>query len=363
MTLNNDMYVNSGVHANTGMDFQKYCAIYIFLENYKKLNTQKYFIILEHLEDIVFGFLDDQNDLVKVETYQAKKSSNKWTIGESSLNIIQKITKTAQSIVDDPHPKSSVFSQENFFATNNVIELSYKIDKKTHTQIVNESNDVYKYFHLCDELKQKICNGHKFVSFSEENINNLDTLHFKYIDLAKKSSSQKQQLQGMFENVFGKSINDYKAALDTFIYKLKQIETTFNQGNLALLSDSSKRLECEDINVFLSILTTKNKAYDFWRDRCDELCNALNVTIFDRSAFELNYLISFDLFKDKKESEHQKILNFVKGDVSVLKTYTSDALCIKALVDSFRVKKTTVLSDIQFKSAIAAAYIEVIELL
>lgn len=71
--------VNSGVQANVGMDFQRNCALYIFLNNYHKIKDKNYFIILEHYDDIVFGFIDDQNLLEKVETYQAKKSADIWT--------------------------------------------------------------------------------------------------------------------------------------------------------------------------------------------------------------------------------------------------------------------------------------------
>ncbi|TVR79680.1 MAG: hypothetical protein EA412_06115, partial [Chitinophagaceae bacterium] len=132
MTNNYKSEVNAGVHTNIGMDFQKNCTIYLFLEKYNQLQNQKYFIILEHLEDVIFGYLDNQAELSKIETYQAKKSSSKW-INSGLLEIIKKIAETSQSVLNDPHPKAEDFSQDNFFATNNTIELKCKVNKQQYS--------------------------------------------------------------------------------------------------------------------------------------------------------------------------------------------------------------------------------------
>ena len=83
---------NSGVQANVGFDFQRNTCIYIFLEEYNTLKTQEYFIMLEHYDDIVFGFLNQNGELSEVTTYQAKKSSNVWTTNKV-YEIIQKISR------------------------------------------------------------------------------------------------------------------------------------------------------------------------------------------------------------------------------------------------------------------------------
>src|SRR5699024_1375558 len=105
MTNNYNPEVNAGVHSNIGMDFQKNCTIFLLLEKYNQLHHQKYFIILEHLEDIVFGYIENQTEISKIETYQAKKSSSKWTMN-SLLEIIKKIAETSQSVLNDSHRKT-----------------------------------------------------------------------------------------------------------------------------------------------------------------------------------------------------------------------------------------------------------------
>lgn len=56
-----DKSVNAGVTAQQGFALQRNMALFLILDNYeKKFNDAKYFLALEHLEDIVFCFLDDQ---------------------------------------------------------------------------------------------------------------------------------------------------------------------------------------------------------------------------------------------------------------------------------------------------------------
>lgn len=350
--------VNAGVHANVGMDFQKNCTIFLFLEKYEQLKDQKYFIILEHHDDIVFGFLDTNENLDSVESFQAKKSGSKWTL-TSMLEIVQKIAMTAQAILDDDHPKTEEFSQQNLFITNQTIELKTGKGKTQFICTINETTSEVAYTSLDVQIKDKILSGNRDITFSDTEKDHFENLSFKWIDIGRTTKAQEELLTGKFATVFGDTISDHKAALQTFLYALKDIESTFNQGNMARLSDSSKRIESKAINELLNILTTKKKAYEFWRAHADEICQVMEVNLLDRKAFQLNYENSFDLFKDLKESEHRKIYVFVNENISIFGQFTSDMECLGAFLAEFNKKKTSTYQPLQLKAVMAAAYVEV----
>lgn len=358
MTIKHNPEINAGVHANIGMDFQKNCTIYLFLEKYNELKNQRYFIVLEHLEDIVFGFLENDTELSKIETYQAKKSSKKWTSG-TILEVIKKIAETSQSILDDTHPKTSKFHQENYFATNHTIELKSTVKKQDYVCTVNESTEVYEYKNLDQNIKDKLLNGNKKITFDSQNKANFETLQFRFIDLGRSSKSQLDQLNGMFISVFGDSLTDHKAALHTFYHALKTIENRLNQENIAKLSDNKKRIESSEIESILNILTTKKLAFDFWRDKGDEIRQELNINIFDATTFELHYHNSFDKFKDINESEHQKIFDFVEKNKQIFKNHSTDKDCMSDFIKTFDREKSSTLLSLQLKATIVAAYIEI----
>jgi hypothetical protein len=68
--LKND--VNSGVEALTGFSFQRNSAIYLVLENYDILVSRKFFICIEHHDDLIFAHLSNSNVISRIEAYQAK---------------------------------------------------------------------------------------------------------------------------------------------------------------------------------------------------------------------------------------------------------------------------------------------------
>ncbi len=359
MTENTNISVNSGVQTNVGMEFQKNCTLYLLLDNYQTIKGKKYFVILEHLEDIVFGFLDKNDLLTKIETFQAKKATNKWSLNKL-LEIIQKITEVSQTIIDDPISKSNTFSQTNYFATNNTIELkSSKISGKTYTETINETNSDVKYSDLNINIKNKILNGNSDVVFSAINKINIEKLTFKFVDLTRTPKNQIEQLYGKSEVIFGNQIEDHKAAIDTLLFYLKSIESKFNQGGVALLSDKTKRIESEDINNVFNVLTNKKLAYDFWREKEKEICRVLQITLYERTQFELHYLNSFDKFKDLNESEHKKIFNFIDKNKLILQNHTEEGDCILEYYNEFNKTKTTTLRDLQLKAVISAGFVEI----
>src|SRR5687767_15032029 len=120
--------VNAGVHAITGFDFQKHCALYLLLENYNSIKDKTYFIYLEHYDDILFCYLEN-NKVVTINAYQAKKSSSVWGISQELVDIIKKITENGVRLVNDTIDKASTYSHRLHFATNHSIKLQVKKKK------------------------------------------------------------------------------------------------------------------------------------------------------------------------------------------------------------------------------------------
>lgn len=350
--------VNAGVHANVGMDFQKHCAIYLFLERYETIKNERYFIIIEHHDDIVFGFLDQNNALKKVETYQAKKSSKAWTI-TTLIEIIHKIVQSSKDVVNDSHPKTNPFEQINGFITNHTIKLRAGKKPNIASRLVNETDDLVTFKSLDREIRKEILKGNAAHKFTKNDLDYFDNIIFSYVDLGKKSSSQLELLQGKFNTVFGEDIADSKAALDTFLKYLHEIESRFNQGNAATLQTSNKRLESPEINDLLNILTKKKMAFKVWRNQADVLSNTLQIPVSQRTVFELHLQNSFDKLKDLTEAEHHKVFNFVEEHQEWLDEHFTDGECIERFYSEFTTAKSTTLSDIQLKAVITASYIEI----
>jgi hypothetical protein len=348
--------INSGVQGNVGMDFQRNCSLYIFLEKYAQINTKRYFIILEHYDDIVFGFLDKNDDLEKVETYQAKKSGTIWT-NSGMFEIIQKIADNGKEILKDDFPKNSNYTKDQFFVTNNTIKLTYKDSSKKDISVyINETNETSHFLQLPSDLRDLLLKGSKKIQFSNEQILHFSTLNFSYLDFGRNSKTQLQVLTGKFQEVFGNTILDHKAARDTFLNHLDTLDSTYNQGNIAKLSDTSKRLESHKINEILNVITTYKLALEFCRQKSAKICEKLQINLFDQQYFELNFENSLDKFKDLTQAEHRRILEFVETNSNIFNDYYNDIKCIRAFYSKFLKEKNTSFSDIQLIAAISAAY-------
>ena len=187
----------------------------------------------------------------------------------------------------------------------------------------------------------------------------METLSLKFVDLARTPKNQIEQLYGKSRVVFGNLIEDHKAGIDTLLYYLKSIESKFNQGGIALLSDKTKRIESSEIQKVFDILTKKKLAYEFWREKEKEICKALSISLFDRTQFKLHYLNSFDNFKDLKESEHKKIYEFIESNKSIFQNHTQEEDCILEFFEEFNRKKTTTFRDLQLKAVISAGFVEI----
>jgi len=348
---------NSGVQANVGFDFQRNTCIYVFLENYSNFKKQDYFIMLEHYDDIVFGFLNSNGELSQVTTYQAKKSSNVWTTNQV-YEIIQKISNSGIEMLKDNINKSVDYNQFQHFITNHTIALDYycTVENKKKKEYVNETNESIAYSSLNIDCRNALKKGNSEIKFDKEQIDQFENLQFTYIDLGRNTKSQLELLRGKFETVFGNSIIDHTAARDTLIFHLKEIESTYNQGDIPKFNDQYKRLESGKIEGILNILTTKKLALDFCRKRAEKICEELSINVFDAMSFELYFENSLDEFKDLRQGEHQKIIQFIESKKSIFLIFTNDVLCIKELYDLFLKEQNSILNAIQLKASISAGY-------
>lgn len=353
--------VNAGVHTNIGMDFQKNCALFLFLEKYPTIIETRYFIILEHYDDIVFGYLNSEEKVERIETYQAKKSSGEWKITHL-FEILKKIIANALLLKKDDVEKTNDYAQSHYFTTNQPILIKATIKKKIYEKLINDSDSTVEFKSISKELQDHITKKLlKENNFLNNEYDELENFTFKYIDLSRKSSSQKEQLIGMFQTVFGDKVIDHKAALETLFTIFHSVETTLNQGNVAKLSDKAKRIESTVINTIINVITTKKKAFDLWRKKTDEISSQLQIPVLDQRHFKLHFENSFDKIKDLKEMEHQKIYQFVKSKKFEFGKFFKDEECLGFLLTSFKSNNNTQLGDIQLKSVIYAAYIEIIE--
>jgi hypothetical protein len=363
-----DRSVNAGVTAQQGFALQRNMALFVILDNYEdKFNGTKYFLSLEHLEDIVFCFVNDLGQAVKVETYQSKKkSTGSWRINKSLTEIIVKILKTGKSLLQDKYPKSAEYEHTLYFSTNSTVELEAKVKKggknngsDTYRENINELNSEIKFNVLDDNIKNAIVNSiSKDSIFDDENLSEeLDNLSFLFIDFNRVNREQENQLRGKLEEVFTNRIKDPRAALQSIFRLFQKVELTYNQKNTARLSDKSKSVNSQEINGAIEIITTKSKAFDYWRDQKASISRKLGIKPYDKDTFEMNFTLAFDLFKSKDEAEHQKILTFVKQNYRSCSNYVEED-CIDELYDKFLEKNDSNLDCEILKATMYAAYFE-----
>jgi len=352
---------NAGVHNAIGIEFQKHCALFLLFNNYSSLKDGKYFICIEHHDDVLFCHQGALNELTSIDSYQVKKSSEKWGLTRDFFEIISKIAGTGISLDNDPMSKAANYKQNLQFTTNHAINLviAKKKPLPNISELINESNSLMPISGLHKEISDKItAEVEEYWKPDKAPLAQINNISLAYIDLPKKSQPTIDQLVGLFKRAVNPDIVDASAAVDTLIKLFREVENTLNNGNISKLMDTSKRITSEQINTVINIINTRQKAYNFWRDEGKELSKRLNITIADQMGFEKLIEDSFDFFKDLKQAEHRKILNFVKSNVALLHTATDEVECINDLHNRFLTTYNTPLSDKLLKSALVAAYIE-----
>jgi hypothetical protein len=208
-----------------------------------------------------------------------------------------------------------------------------------------------KFNELHNDIKKEL-----EILTNEDTKKEIENLIFSYIDFSKTFKAQKQQLVGIFNDIFGDKILDHKASVETLLSLFRDVENTLNQGNVVKLMDKSKRVESEKIKQTLNILTTKQKAFNEWRDQKDKYAELLKIPIKEHKHFEFEFKNAFDYFKDLKQVEHQKIKNFVKN--IDLKDCFSEESGLRKVIEEFKHTHNTQFDNITTKAILLASYIQ-----
>lgn len=360
-----DKGVNAGVHAKTGFALQRNMALHLLFTNFEdKFKLKKYFVCLEHHDDFLYCFLDDEGKVNKVETFQSKKSSSEaWSINEEFHAILKKILSTGINIRNDSIPKTDSYSQDLYFSSNASINLKSDAIRNPQTNknetistSVNEGNCCIRFSELNERIRERI---ESRFDAADTHIEELNNLKFLYIDFNRTANAQEQTLLGELDSLFGNQITDRKAALDILIDLFEKVENIFNQGHTPKLLDTTKRVTSEEINNAFRIITTESKAFDFWRSKSREISLKLNITLADRDSgiFEFNFKSAFDFFKSQSKVEHQNILKFVREHYSFSKAILEEDL-FEELYNKYIQERSTNLQEIEIKATIYAAYFE-----
>lgn len=348
---------NAGVQANVGFDFQRNTCVYLLLDYYSLLKDMNYFVMLEHYDDIVFGFLNSKGELSEIKIYQAKKSATVWSTGQL-YEILIKMCNAGIGVSNDNLGKASDYTQSSYFVTNNTIAIEYKCstNNKNKKSYINETNENVEYKSMHKDCQIALKKGNTEFQFDAEQLKHFENITFSYIDLGRNTKTQLQLLTGKFKDVFGNKILDHAAARDTLITELKKVESTYNQGHQPKLSDINKRVTSAKINDILNILTTKNLAIDFCRKKSEKICEELSINVIDAMTFELDFENSLDEFKDLSQGEHQKIIQFIRNKKDIFSNFTDHISCIKELYQLFINGHNSALNPTQLKAGISAGY-------
>lgn len=350
--------VNAGVSTANGIEFQKHCALFFWLDNYHTIKAEKYFIYIEHHEDIFFCYKNDDDNIYRIDAYQAKKSSEPWNSTTDLSEIIKKITHVGLDLYEDDAPKSSNYIHTLSFVTNDSIKLSAAKDTNSKAKVyitINAANDTVKYTDINEQIKTKLV-----TTFDDDEKGQLDNVYLKYIDFPKKYEGQKAVLVYKCQSVFNEKIIDYNAAVETLLLLFRKVENNLNNGNIARLNDTSKSVSSAEIEQSINIITTKKLAFDFWRSKASDICKELKIPIIEQRNFKLDFENCFDRFKDLTQTQHLNILSFVRQKMMNCNLY-DELECISWLYEEFTKENSSQLSQLSIKAAIYASYIEVKE--
>lgn len=353
--------MNAGVTAQQGFALQRNAALFILLDKYDDIyNGKNYFISLEHLEDILFCFLDSNEDIYYIDAHQIKKKSNDvWKVGKKLSDILFKLLETGINLLEDQYPKSTNYSHNLSFSTNKIMKLDYKYgnDNLIGSLIINELDSFSSFYSFHENLRNKIikASSKSIIDKYEEQLKNLN---FNYLTLTSTNKEQVNQLQGKLSELFGYKIKDTKAAIDTIMLLFKNVELVYHQKSIARLSDENKKITSLKIKEAMEIITTKSKAFDYWRSETPSVCKNLRIKPFERNSFELKFINAFDYFKSDDELEHRKIYDFVNKSYKNCVSF-DESECVNELYMLYLNEKNTYLGEMALKAIIYASFFEV----
>jgi len=348
---------NSGVEGGSGYSFQRCCIVFLLFEGYEELNIENYFICLEHHEDFLFAFLDENRNLEKIDTYQAKKSRDDWKTDSDLCEIIGKMTIVGTELINDPHDKSNNYQHTLNFLTNRNILLTSKKEKnvKQDKVKVQVSNRREKYSELKRSIKKNI--ESKILQSILESTQ-LKNVHFQYIDFAQSYNSWQRELKGLSMEHFGQDVNDHEAVISTLMRLLEAAEQTYNDNNKVLLSDLSKRVTKEKINKTFNMFIESKKSFDFWREYSGQISSQLKIRLPIRRRAKELLENCFDYFKDIQQVEYRKIYKFVEARMDIDEKHTCEADCIVDLYRCYQEEFQPRLENYMVAFAVIAAYVE-----
>lgn len=353
--------INAGIDAQNGFALQRNTAIFLLLDNYfKKFKDKKYFVCLEHHDDFLFCFLNENDEVDLIEAYQSKKKSSEiWRLNPELYGILTKLLKTGKALIKDDISKSSEYNHILYFSSNQNIYLEFKPAKSDQLPNISVSikadNKNSNFSILPDKIKEKIKENITEIDLHNE----LDNLSFIWIPFTTTEKEQENHLVGKIDEVFGKKIVDKRAAIDALIFLFGKIETIYNQGNIVKLLDETKRVSNSEVENAFNILTTKTKCFDYWHSKEAEIAKTLKIKPIDKEQFKLNFSSAFDLFKSIKQAEHKKIINFVEEQINNLTTFSEEENVFE-LFDLFKNTYSTHFNDLQLKAILFAAIFEVL---
>ena len=346
---------NAGVDALTGFALQRNIALYLLLEGYNdKFKDANYFVCLEHHDDCIFCFFDENNSIQTIEAYQSKKKSpSNWTLNTDLIEILKKLLQTGTNLIKDSIPKSSSYKHFLIFISNQTINLKSKTPKGSCS--IKEDNISVEFNDLHKGIKDCITNKIQDSVLKSELVN----LRFNWVDLNRTVEKQENQLVGQFESLFMDKVVDHRAAVKTLISLFRHIETRYNDGSIARLLDETKRVSSSEINDAIKVITSKSKCYKYWRDQKSNICKALDIKPINKDTFELAFESAFDFFKSIEEAEHLGVLYFVKSNIDKCETCTEEENVLE-LIDLFLSEQSPRFENLQLKAVVFAAVFEVI---
>lgn len=349
-----DQSINAGVDAQTGFALQRNTALYLLLSNFNsKFKGKKYFICLEHHDDFLFCFTDDNDHVLSIDAYQSKKKSpSKWTLNTTLYEVLSKLLGTGKKLIEDNIPKSNTYQHTLHFSTNQTITLECGSKPNKTTLNIKEDQVVVAFTTLDYSLQEKIKSKIDTALHDE-----LENLHFHWIDLNKTVRNQEAVLILELTDLVGDKISSPKSGVQTLLSLFNKIEYIYNQNNKPKLLDNSKRISNKQIDEALHIITNKSKAFENWRNEKSQIAVALKIRPFEKDIFEEKFSLAFDFFKSIEEAEHQKILNFVKLNYANCNSINLGDTIIE-LQELFLHDNTSLFDDLDLKATLYAAYFE-----
>ncbi|HEE0121644.1 hypothetical protein ACCW94_20965 [Enterobacter soli] len=352
--------INSGVEGGSGYTFQRCCIVYLLFEGYEELNspTIDYFICIEHHEDFLFAFIDENGSIKQIDTYQAKKSRDDWKTDQDLCDIIGKISLVGRGLLNDTHPKIETYAHTLSFLTNRNILLKGKKEdnKKQESEKIQITNSSRNYIDLHNDIKENIQSKLKDGEMAD--FNQLANLKFRFIDLPQAYKGWKTTLTGLSVENLGQNVSDHEAVITTLLALLQDVELVYNNAGQALLIDKSKRLTKQKIKNTFTMFTESKKTFDFWRTHSEKLSINLQIKLpIRRQAKEL-LNNCFDFFKDIQQIEYKKIYNFVSESTHIDEKHSSESECITELYQTFIREHNPRLENHMVAFAVIAAYVE-----